>query len=56
VKREFPKATIIEVENKSDLVKTESGRPRISAETGEGVPDIVEMILAALKARPQQRL
>ncbi len=53
VKREFPKATIIEVENKSDLVKTESGRPKISAETGEGVPDIVEMVLAALKSRPQ---
>lgn len=56
VKREFPKAAIIEIENKSDIVKTESGRMRISAETGEGVADLVEQMMAALKVPPQQRL
>ena len=52
VKREFPKATILEVENKSDIVKTESGRPRISAETGDGVPELVDAVVASLKAKP----
>lgn len=56
VKREFPKATIIEIENKSDIVKTDNDRMRISAETGDGVADLVEKMLLALKESPSATL
>jgi nucleolar GTP-binding protein len=50
VKREFPGIPIVEVENKADLLKTTSGRMRISAATGEGVQDLVGKLIDMLRA------
>ncbi len=50
VKREFPGIPIVEVENKADLLKTSSGRVRISAATGKGVPDLVAKLVDLLRA------
>jgi nucleolar GTP-binding protein len=49
VKNAFPGIPFIEVENKADIVKTESGRMRISALTGEGVEQLMQMLLEQLK-------
>jgi len=51
IRSEFAKVPIIEVENKSDLLKTRSDRPRISAETGAGVQKLVDGIIELLKAQ-----
>lgn len=51
VKREFKKVPIIEVENKADLLKSKSGRTRISASTGKGVSDLVDKLVAILNAQ-----
>ncbi|MBN1678033.1 MAG: 50S ribosome-binding GTPase [Candidatus Thermoplasmatota archaeon] len=54
IRSEFAKVPIVEIENKSDLLKTRSDRLRISAETGAGVQKLVDRIVDLLK--PQQRL
>ncbi|MGQ9588008.1 MAG: NOG1 family protein [Thermoplasmata archaeon] len=54
VKDEFSSVPIVEVENKADLIKTKSGRIKISAITGAGVQKLVETLLEKLGA--QQRL
>ena len=54
VKKEFPGIPIIEVDNKVDLLKTSSGRMRISAATGKGVQDLVAKLAESL--RIEQRL
>ena len=54
VKKEFPGIPIIEVDNKVDLLKTSSGRMRISAATGKGVQDLVAKLAESL--RNEQRL
>ncbi len=54
VKDQFRDVPIIEVENKSDLLKTGAKRIRISAETGAGVDKLVDVLVAALSN--QQRL
>lgn len=51
VKREFSSVPIVEVENKSDLVKTRSPRIKISAETGAGVSKLVDHLLATLRSQ-----
>lgn len=54
IKKEFSGVPIVEVENKSDMLKNPSGRIRISAETGAGVPKLVDHLVGLLKL--QQRL
>ena len=49
IKREFSAVPVIEVENKSDLMKTKSGRARISAETGAGVQKLVDSLAEELR-------
>lgn len=56
LRREFKSATFIEVENKSDLEKTKGQRLKISAETGEGVPELVDRLVVLLKAKAEQHL
>ena len=51
VRKEFSGVPIVEVENKSDMQKTSSGRIRISAETGSGVPKLVDHLLVLLKSQ-----
>lgn len=55
-KKMFGTVTIIEVENKADLLKTSGSRIRISAETGEGVPELVDKLVALLKDAARQDL
>lgn len=54
VEQEFSTVPIIEVENKSDMVKTNGGRIKISAFNGDGVGKLVNVIVGLLK--PQQHL
>ncbi|OGS41725.1 MAG: hypothetical protein A3K67_00715 [Euryarchaeota archaeon RBG_16_62_10] len=54
VKKEFSSVPIIEVENKSDMTKSGSGRMKISATSGAGVSKLVA--LAVGKMRDGQRL
>ena len=54
VKKEFKNIPMVEVENKVDLQKTDSGRRKISASTGKGVSDLVDHLVALLAH--QQRL
>lgn len=56
LRKEFKLATFIEVENKSDLQKTKGQRMKISAETGEGVPELVDKLVVLLKAKAEQHL
>ncbi|MBU1159495.1 MAG: 50S ribosome-binding GTPase [Candidatus Thermoplasmatota archaeon] len=51
IRSEFGDIPIILAENKSDVLVTETDRPKISAETGEGVPELVDSILDELKKR-----
>lgn len=51
IRAEFAKVPIVEVENKSDLLKASSGRPRISAETGAGVQKLVDDLVERLRAQ-----
>lgn len=54
IKNEFSSVPIIEVENKTDMLKTKSDRMKLSAITGDGVAKLVDAIVAQLK--PQQHL
>ncbi len=49
IKSSFPEIPVIEVENKSDIVKTDSSRHKISALTGDGVLELRDAILSYLK-------
>jgi nucleolar GTP-binding protein len=51
VKANFEGIPLIEVESKSDLEGRPTGRPRISALTGEGVEDLMMQVEAILKAQ-----
>jgi nucleolar GTP-binding protein len=51
IEAEFKGVPVIPVENKSDLVASGSGRRKISAETGEGVPELVDEMVKVVKAR-----
>lgn len=46
VREAFAAVPLLEVENKADLVRSDSDRRKISALTGEGCPEIVEAALA----------
>jgi nucleolar GTP-binding protein len=48
VKKEFSSVPIIEVENKADMMKSTTGRIKVSAETGAGVPKLIEHIVRVL--------
>lgn len=49
IRKEFSGIPVIEVENKADMVRTESNTIKISALTGAGVDDLVENILRELR-------
>jgi len=51
IRSEFAKVPIVEVENKADMLRSGSDRPRISAETGAGVQKLVDGIVEVLKAQ-----
>lgn len=51
IRSEFSKVPIVEVENKADLMRSESHRPRISAETGAGVQRLVDRVVEMLRAQ-----
>lgn len=51
VKKEFGDVPMIEVENKVDLQKSKSGRTKISASTGKGVPDLVDRVVKILQTQ-----
>jgi nucleolar GTP-binding protein len=51
IKTEFASVPLIEVENKVDLVKSDTDRVKISASTGKGVAPLVNRIVALLKAQ-----
>jgi len=51
IKREFSPVPIVEIENKSDMLKSDSGRTRISAETGAGVQKLVDSLVERLRAQ-----
>ena len=48
VREAFPGVPIVEVENKADLLKTDSLRMKVSALTGEGTKEVVDAALAAI--------
>lgn len=50
LREEFGALPIIEVENKSDVLASGSGRLKVSAATGEGVPELVDELVGRLKA------
>ena len=54
IKKEFSGVPIVEVENKSDMQKTSSGRIKISAQSGSGIQKLVDHLVEIL--RSQQRL
>ena len=49
IQTEFKGIPIFVVENKLDLVSTASDRRKISAETGKGIPELVDEIVAAMR-------
>jgi len=51
VRSEFPDVSLVVLENKSDLNGPSKGHPRISAVTGDGVPDALDRLRAALTSR-----
>ena len=51
VREAFPETPIHEVENKADLGRSDSPRPKVCALTGEGCKEIVDAALAAITRR-----
>jgi GTP1/Obg family GTP-binding protein len=49
IETEFKGIPIFVVENKADLLSGKSERRKISAETGEGVPELVDDVVALLR-------
>lgn len=49
LKERFPTRRFVEVENKADLTRTASGRRKISCETGEGLPGLVEELRSLVR-------
>ncbi len=50
-KEEFPNLPILAVETKSDLVRTASDRPKVSAVTGEGIDDLWKEVRTLVRPR-----
>lgn len=51
VRKTFPDVPISVVENKSDLGQATAGHPRVSALTGEGIPETLELALSRVTSR-----
>jgi len=51
VRQNFPDVPIMVVENKVDILRTDSDRPKISAMSGEGVPELLNEILTFFKKK-----
>jgi nucleolar GTP-binding protein len=54
VKKGFEGLPIIEVENKVDMVRTASDRPKMSALTGEGVQELVGRVVSLLRTTEKE--
>lgn len=48
IRKSFPGVPVVEVENKVDLVRTDTDRIKISALTGEGIEEVMEAIVPLL--------
>ncbi|MDH7509153.1 MAG: 50S ribosome-binding GTPase [Methanomassiliicoccales archaeon] len=55
IKMNFANIPIIEVENKSDIIKTESPRMKISALTGEGIEEFLALVIDMLDRTSEAR-
>ncbi len=51
VQQTFPAISVLVAENKVDLVRPETGRPHISALTGEGVLEVLDLLLEKVTSR-----
>ncbi len=51
LKAELPGCLFIEVENKTDLCRSETGRRKVSALTGEGIKEVVDELMEILTSR-----
>ncbi len=51
IKSEFASVQVVVVENKADMQKRDNDRLKMSALTGEGVPELIDELLAGLRAR-----
>jgi nucleolar GTP-binding protein len=51
VQETFPDVPVLVAENKTDLVRTETVRPHVSALTGEGVVEVVDLLLEKVTSR-----
>ncbi len=49
--KQFKNIEFVEVENKADLVRTKSRRFKVSAETGEGISELVDTLVSMLRPR-----
>lgn len=56
LKERFPARRFVEVENKADLLRTPTGRRKISCETGEGLPELVEELRSIFREMGADRL
>lgn len=50
LKARFPDRVFIEVENKADVLKTSTTRPKISCRTGDGIDEVVALLKKALES------
>ena len=60
VREAFPNIPVVEVENKADLVRTDSRRQKVSALSGESCKDVIEAALSSIVtadegAHPRER-
>lgn len=51
IKSEFASVPVVVVENKADILKRENDHLKMSALTGEGVPELIDELLARLRAQ-----
>ncbi len=51
VQETFPEAIIVVAENKADLVRSDSSRAHVSALTGEGVTEVLDLLLGKVTSR-----
>ncbi|MDD1773596.1 MAG: 50S ribosome-binding GTPase [Methanomassiliicoccales archaeon] len=54
VKKGFEGLPIIEIENKVDMVRTDSGRLKVSALTGKGVQDLIGRVVSILRTTEKE--
>lgn len=56
VKQNFPDVHLLVVENKADILRTDSDRRKISALSGEGIPELLEEIMVFFKENEKDSL